>query len=1501
MASAGKAGAYQRQSWKGGGKGDADPRAARRVRRIVGTFIAVCLLAVFLWLLLRRPAVPTSYVLCAGVGDYNVWKAPPLPFVDATLSDFSALAALKPAAAWKLVCPKPRSIDSKTSPLSADFDLETGGLSPETDIVIVYLAAHGIPKTAEGGDEACLIDTEGGTVSMESVLKRLHKSPARIKLLALDAGSIDSDPVRGFLVNEFADMVKAKIDELDYDDVWVLLSHKKFEKSHAAYGEGRSVFGYYVAQGLLGAADTNADGVELSELYAYVQDRVYAYVSEATRQKQTQTPVLYPEVKSNSPVYLMPRLQPATEAQPDDPATDGKNEKPAADRAKSQEQVHRTGQRLVWSTALNEGLKHRQLALFAQVPKGDSAPSPDEKEKSSDAASAAPPKGESAGPTGDKKADDVNRAAVPDATPSESQPEKKKTAAADAADTPAALGGSAATTSSNERMLEELLNEWTVCLGRGDRTRTGRKTSWTPVDYAPRFWLQHIEYLKRYESRWLLGSTAELENQIRAQIAKRKEQVGDRDNGGDDWRRFSSKSMASLEQDSRLREAVQLRDDLLFGLRYYASWGAEKESDAKQVEDLANGLRDLLKALNDDRARQSDSNAWLSDVDGRRRKLEKLRRDLDNRWQTEVDDCLRQPNVADIERLLGLPWVAAEKRRELLSAISTGQIRLVQIDDKLKRGRPRIEATDDRSSWQQARREARLQLKLVQLIESNEVVDGLSRKVDDQSSFDSDLAQEVGAELANAYREPAAVSDVKDFSLDKDQQLRLAAIRGSAVAETVFLASSFPKLVIGWTLKVEPPRPEKTVLHITEDTEIAFVIRGTPPSSRTAHWSLVDYDPDFIAIKEPTTGTVDLAPNLGDQRLTFHVRAKKETDSGTSLRLKIDVAGEASGQSDPISLSLPRPQVLELLVDDDGTQRKATATGRAGLNYVLLKPYPTGKTTFHLALRNPSETPRKVEYQFFKLDQRALSPGELANWTRLVKDDWPPRSKLGQKVTAELPNGGEADLLLPPLDKPQPAAADANVPAKAEAALASPERLPVGNGLFCRVTDVKTNEVTDFWIDLAPLHPRLYVFLDDPRFVSDQRDTIEFFVQRRDARPARDIDVMFRIEPNDEGPQITLSRGKPAKPLRLKLPATKSSDAPEARVVLDVDGYPRAFRYDVDLANRLVINQAPLEPRVEFELPPPDFWLRTGAACLTRLRVDAPENWFNRERYLLVEVADDPTQRQAFLHDRQLVADLLPPENAGELVLECHVGELQTQLQTKSFQDEDIRLAASLVGSTAENEKDSDSRTVRLDSQPPRISYDSLPRGEFGQAVTIQFDVVDQRGDGDGGKVGKVEVDLGTDKKAEMKDPQHAEQVADDRYAFRFEADRFKRVGTWFALVRAVDEAGNTSPIEPIPFIIEAPRPKSDAKKTDEKKPNMLKGAVNYRGKAAARFDVKVSGGGQTRSTTTDAEGKFEMPLPPGTYRLEFSDPLNLRKVFSQKVTVPAASEGPLQQSFEGP
>src|SRR5262249_26267607 len=77
------------------------------------------------------------------------------------------------------------------------------------------------------------------------------------------------------------------------ESLWVLCSHSEFEVSHVLETRRRSVFGYYVEQGLIGAADLNNDHrIDVGELHTWVAHAVAGYVNRRTGGMQSQTPQL---------------------------------------------------------------------------------------------------------------------------------------------------------------------------------------------------------------------------------------------------------------------------------------------------------------------------------------------------------------------------------------------------------------------------------------------------------------------------------------------------------------------------------------------------------------------------------------------------------------------------------------------------------------------------------------------------------------------------------------------------------------------------------------------------------------------------------------------------------------------------------------------------------------------------------------------------------------------------------------------------------------------------------------------------------------------------------------------------------------------------------------------------------------------------------------------------------------------------------------------------------
>jgi hypothetical protein len=172
----------------------------------------------------------------------------------------------------------------------------------EEDVVIVYMASHGVPSSH--GDELYFLgaDTdrenlEGTGVSQYDIQKALNNCRSQKKIWISDAchsGSVGANGsiMRGEEERAASNMVNRLLSNVaSYDKSLILLtasSAGETSQESAQWGGGHGVFTHYLVEGLQGAADENKNGlVDVRELYEYVRSRV----SKDTNKKQ------FPELK----------------------------------------------------------------------------------------------------------------------------------------------------------------------------------------------------------------------------------------------------------------------------------------------------------------------------------------------------------------------------------------------------------------------------------------------------------------------------------------------------------------------------------------------------------------------------------------------------------------------------------------------------------------------------------------------------------------------------------------------------------------------------------------------------------------------------------------------------------------------------------------------------------------------------------------------------------------------------------------------------------------------------------------------------------------------------------------------------------------------------------------------------------------------------------------------------------------------------------------------------
>ncbi|MHB8974243.1 MAG: hypothetical protein ACYC4N_27735 [Pirellulaceae bacterium] len=263
------------------------PTAVKRIKLLALTTGLLAMLAIFVaWLLFRPRPVP---LLALMVVDYNAPLDPNAYAVEDVRRFEQVFQNYRNVRFYNKI--EGRDGDWKTL---LDRQLEkhrTGGpgngrLFPDNDVLILFVSAHGVvdrqgrPALLMSGSKP-LDDTTWVTVLdlIAHINRHQNVQQSRVVLI-LDAGRIRENWSSGILYNGFADALLKTLTEAHLPRLYVINSTRHNERGFAAPELGGSVFAYFVAAGLRGAADTNADGqVRLRELTDYLQNHVASWVS----------------------------------------------------------------------------------------------------------------------------------------------------------------------------------------------------------------------------------------------------------------------------------------------------------------------------------------------------------------------------------------------------------------------------------------------------------------------------------------------------------------------------------------------------------------------------------------------------------------------------------------------------------------------------------------------------------------------------------------------------------------------------------------------------------------------------------------------------------------------------------------------------------------------------------------------------------------------------------------------------------------------------------------------------------------------------------------------------------------------------------------------------------------------------------------------------------------------------------------------------------------------
>jgi hypothetical protein len=444
--------------------------------------VVVILLAVLAVLLILPFLNPNVHLVCLPV-TYRDLSVPPIAYAQ---DDIAAFLPLEDRLYSDDDHPVPDIwTNLKNSVAMKGLGGELSGLVRKSEVLIFYLNAHGVSD--DGAAYLLCSDFDStkrnvGRYELAELLAQLKDCPGKLKLVVLDSGRIAGDARLGMTFNEFPLLLEQAVKECDDYNLWVLSANSALETSHIWPTEKRSVFGYYVAEGLKGDAD--ADGnkkIDLDELFSFVSANVSGWVSKYG-DGETQTPQLLRggvgRTRPRERLVLMPVPRKTPVA---------KRETKEAEPAEKSPEKQTGGVPSAAAMPIRGLFPSRTIGLIATRPQ-DATPAA----KSSEA----PP-----APQESKKSQDSpgkeSTTAQPPVAPTDA--EKKKTTESPPPETAAAP---LAVASGDVRGLLE--QAWQL----RDAMEARRPNQWspTPIDYAPHLWREFQELLLGYEAAYRYGA-----------------------------------------------------------------------------------------------------------------------------------------------------------------------------------------------------------------------------------------------------------------------------------------------------------------------------------------------------------------------------------------------------------------------------------------------------------------------------------------------------------------------------------------------------------------------------------------------------------------------------------------------------------------------------------------------------------------------------------------------------------------------------------------------------------------------------------------------------------------------------------------------------------------------------------------------------------------------------------------------------------------------------------
>ncbi|MEM0927468.1 MAG: carboxypeptidase-like regulatory domain-containing protein, partial [Planctomycetota bacterium] len=454
----------------------------------------------------------------------------------------------------------------------------------------------------------------------------------------------------------------------------------------------------------------------------------------------------------------------------------------------------------------------------------------------------------------------------------------------------------------------------------------------------------------------------------------------------------------------------------------------------------------------------------------------------------------------------------------------------------------------------------------------------------------------------------------------------------------------------------------------------------------------------------------------------------------------------------------------------------------------------------------------------------------------------------------------------------------AGPPAKsAEANAESLDARPLDGILFV-LRDLASGHVTYRRVNFSMIRPRRFL---QPRVRFDansSRIVVQLATHDRSMLPADGpVNLQCRLDGFDENAvqgklRGVISRTHPETRLFVNIPRDTYNTV---RLLIDVDGFPRAFRFDVPCGNDSAeIEEISDRLDVRLSTDSREGYLPAMEAVPLRIKLDAPPGTFDGQgthlRYGLdLSQSGVPSEStsQAIRTDRQVSVAWANATPVGTIELKTSAEDFLVQVPVERLENIDFQIAASL--SFQQTERSLPSLPLFMDSKPPvigpiRLSGPSrvLPKQTMQASV-----IVSDSGCG----VQSVEAVLVKDGVEDFpEEGEIVEALALGPRQWRFELPTGKNVGRKRILVRGIDRVGNVSAPTALDVEVASMSLTGSVAKASS---HAITGQVSYRGEPLNGATIQLNSDGpnstaMTKRTGATGEFRFE-GLKPGSYRLE--------------------------------